>query len=579
MNGNAQHTDVLICGCGSAGITAALWLARYGVSFRMLERRNGPLKRGQADGVQCRTVEIFESFGLAEQLLKEAYHVLELAFWSPDQDNGGIRWSHYAADTEPGLSHMPHVILNQARINEMLTEEMLKCGGPEVDYGFEVKSVEVDAAKADDTDAYPVTVTAEKDGVVQVFHAKYAIVSSIIPCNGVTFPSYLILVQGCDGAHSAVRKALGFKMLGDSTDAVWGVMDLYPRTDFPDVRKKAIIQSAFGNLIIIPREGDSLVRFYIELPSDTVASQVTLEDLHERARLIFQPYTMEIAETSWWSAYAIGQRLADHFHQDYRVFLTGDACHTHSPKAGQGMNVSLQDGHNIGWKLGAFLSGQASEALLETYVSERQQTAAELIEFDRNWTKLFKSSKNGEPIKVSADHIKDQYIQAGRYTAGQAYRYNKSIIVSPEDTSGDASGAGDKKMVVGMRFPSAQVVRYSDARALQLLSVIKADGRWRVVVFAGDIQRDEARDALDKVCPSMTTRSCTHTDELHKSQAATTIQEIVAELIAAKDGPDSIIESLLVLKTKRTELKAQSIPEVFRPTIAPYGVTCKYTYL
>lgn len=106
---------------------------------------------------------------------------------------------------------------------------------------------------------------------------------------------------------------------------------------------------------IIPREGGSLVRFYIQLPVGTVVKEVKLKDLHNQARQIFQPYNMEFAETVWWSAYAIGQRLADNFSKDNRIFLTGDACHTHSPKAGQGMNVSLQDGFNIGWKLAAVL--------------------------------------------------------------------------------------------------------------------------------------------------------------------------------------------------------------------------------
>lgn len=185
-----HHTDVLICGSGSAGLMAALWLAQYRISFRVLETRDGPLATGQADGVQCRTVEIFESFGLADKLLRESYHVLELAFYSPDQQialngsggdeqGGGIRRSHYAPDTEPGLSHMPHVILNQARINEMITDEMLRRGGPDIDYGYEVRDVKVDADAARDSEAYPVTVTALKDGVKEVFRAKYALVSRL----------------------------------------------------------------------------------------------------------------------------------------------------------------------------------------------------------------------------------------------------------------------------------------------------------------------------------------------------------------------------------------------------------------
>ncbi|KAJ4387862.1 hypothetical protein N0V93_008465 [Gnomoniopsis smithogilvyi] len=535
-----HQTDVLICGSGSAGLMAALWLAKYGVSFRVLERRNGPLATGQADGVQCRTVEIFESFGLADQLLKESYHVLELAFYSSDKDTvldraehgghgGGIKWSHYAPDTEPGLSHMPHVILNQAQINEFITEEMLRCGGPEIDYGYEVKDVKVDAGTTADPERYPVTVTTLKDGIEEVFCAKYAL--------------------GCDGAHSAVRKSLGFKMLGDSTDAIWGVTDVYPRTDFPDIRKKAVIQSTSGTLVIIPREGDEMVRFYIELPPNTIASQVTKKDIHERARLIFRPYSMEIAETHWWSAYGVGQRLADHFHEQHRVFLTGDACHTHSPKAGQGMNVSLQDGYNIGWKLGAYLTGQATESLVRTYVSERQKTAAELIEFDRNWSKIFKSNGNGQTSNGDASYVKDQFVKAGRYTAGQAYKYDSSIIVCPSEgesaTEPASNGEKASQLVAGTRFPSAQVVRFSDAKVFQLLSTLQSDGRWRIIVFDGDIQQKEVQNRLDAV--------------------GSAIDLLVRESTPEGHDLDSFIEPLLVLQTERTSIKLSQLPKIFTP--------------
>jgi len=121
-------------------------------------------------------------------------------------------------------------------------------------------------------------------------------------------------------------------MIGDSTDAIWGVMDVFPITKFPDVRKKCAIQSSAGSLLIVPREGGALARFYIEMSHDKKARDITLEDLQAAARQIFAPYEMGFAGTLWWSAYSIGQRLADHFTKDDRVFLTGDACHTHSPK-------------------------------------------------------------------------------------------------------------------------------------------------------------------------------------------------------------------------------------------------------
>ncbi|KAK8055161.1 FAD binding domain-containing protein [Apiospora rasikravindrae] len=518
--------DVLIVGGGSAGLCAGIWLARCGIDFKILERRDGPMRQGQADGVQCRTVEIFESFGIEGPLLREAYHVLELAFWAQSDSvdlgdpktaavpvdgsrggavvmeksgeqgkTGGIARTHYAPDTEPGISHMPHVILNQARMNGMMTEEMTRAAGRDmIEYGVEV-------------------------------------------------------VNGCDGAHSTVRKSLGFKMIGDSHDALWGVMDVYPRTNFPDIRKKVLINSEAGNMVVIPREGDYLVRFYMELPNYAgAAADITLADLHEKARLIYRPYKMEIADTRWWSVYAIGQRQADHFTACHRVFLTGDACHTHSPKAGQGMNVSLQDGYNLGWKLSAVLRGRARPELLETYVSERQKVAADLIEFDRYFTRLFSTSYRTEH-GITPEHFHEQFVRSGRYTAGQAIKYDESAIVCLDGARDSAT-----RLEVGMRFPSAQIVRLCDAKAMQLARALPSDSSWHIVVFAGDIRDGEASARLDEV--------------------SSVLSYVMHEFVPEGVEPNSILHFALVLSGRRTEIELQQIPEVFTPTIGKLQLKC-----
>ncbi|KAF5972880.1 phenol 2-monooxygenase [Fusarium coicis] len=517
----SEKVQVIICGGGSAGLTAAIWLARFNIDFKILERRPGPLEIGQADGVQCRTVEIFENLGISERLLEEAYHVMEVAFWSPD-DNQGLVRKDLAYDTEEGLSHQPHLILNQARINDLMLQEIIRLRGngtSGVLYNSQVEGVRIV-----EDEEYPVEVVTMRNGEPYRYRAKYAI--------------------GCDGAHSTVRKSLGFKMVGDSSDSVWGVMDIYPITNFPDIRKKAMLQSKNdGNLMIIPREGDELVRFYIELPG-TSARDVTEQDLINKVKRIFHPFDIDIAKTVWWSAYVIGQRLADHFTKDHRIFLTGDACHTHSPKAGQGMNVSLQDGFNIGWKMAHVLTGRAPPSVLETYVLERQQTAQQLIEFDRSFSKLF-SSEHRKANGITAKDFHDKFVETGRYTAGMATKYKPSILTSVDENDNSVALG----LTVGMRFPSAPVVRLSDTKPMQLNRNLAADGRWHVLIFCSG---DFARKGLH--------------------EAATELSNLNGIFTPAGESADEVFSHTLLIKAERKTIEMGQLPEVFFPHTGPYNL-------
>jgi phenol 2-monooxygenase len=171
----------------------------------------------------------------------------------------------------------------------------------------------------------------------------------------------------------------------------WGVLDALVTTDFPDIRRKCAIHSANdGNILIIPREGGYLVRIYIELDNVRDGEMlknrtVTPEKLAEVANRILAPYTIDVKDVGWWAVYEIGQRVTDKFddvpaaqmHSRLpRVFIAGDACHTHSAKAGQGMNVSMNDTWNLGWKLASVLQGRAKPELLHTYSDERQKIAS-----------------------------------------------------------------------------------------------------------------------------------------------------------------------------------------------------------
>jgi phenol 2-monooxygenase len=167
-----------------------------------------------------------------------------------------------------------------------------------------------------------------------------------------------------------------------------------------------------------------------------------------------------------------------------RVFICGDACHTHSAKAGQGMNVSLQDAFNLGWKLVAVLEGRAGPELLRTYSIERRAIAQELIDFDKRWSKTMSSPPKdpAHPERGGVDpaELQAQFMQAGRYTAGVATRYVPDTVLTGDSThQGLARG-----FTIGTRFHSAPVIRLADAKPMQLGHVARADAAWRVYAFA-----------------------------------------------------------------------------------------------
>ncbi|MFO1304765.1 MAG: FAD-binding monooxygenase [Burkholderiales bacterium] len=473
-----DEVDVLIVGSGPAGTLLAAQLSAFPhLHTRLVEKRNGPLELGRADGIACRTVETFEAFGLATRLVREAYWVNETVFWRPSKaDRSKIERTGRIQDVEDGLSEFPHVIVNQARLQEYLLEYMRKSPSRLApDYGWDFEGLEVGR----DGERPVVATLRHEDGRRKTVRARYAV--------------------GCDGAHSRVRDAIGAAPHGDFANHMWGVMDVLAVTDFPDIRLKSAIQSAeHGNILIIPREGGYMVRLYVDLgdvePGDRSAvRRITADEAIAAARRVLHPYTLDVRDIVWFSVYEVGQRVTDRFDDVPaeesatrlpRVFIAGDACHTHSAKAGQGMNVSMQDALNLGWKLVSVLEGRAGPELLRTYSLERRAIAQELIDFDKRWSKTM-SSPPRDPAHperggVDPDELQRQFVQAGRYTAGVATRYATGTLLTGPDTHQHLA----RGFTIGMRFHSAPVVRLADAKPMHLGHVARADAAWRLYAFA-----------------------------------------------------------------------------------------------
>ncbi len=549
----ADEVDVLIAGCGPAGLVLAAQLAAFpDIKTRIVERKPGPLELGQADGIACRTVEMFQAFGFAQRLLEEAYWVNETVFWRPDPDDRTkIVRSGRIQDTEDGLSEFPHVIVNQARVHDYLLQVMRESSTKLVPhYNRLVKDVRVG-----DSGEFPVTVTLQRmepdhQGQEEIVRARY--------------------VVGCDGARSSVRQSIGRALVGDVANQAWGVMDVLAVTDFPDIRLKSVIHSANeGNVLIIPREGGYLVRFYIELdklnPDQHLTTRdITSEKLIAAANRIIRPYSVDVKDIAWWSVYEIGQRLCDKFDdvpqnemnsRFPRVFIAGDACHTHSAKAGQGMNVSMQDTFNLGWKLAAVLQGKSSPTILHTYSSERQAIAKELIDFDREFAKMFSAppkelgSADGEG--VDPQEFQSAFVAAGRFTAGTATHYKPSLICAEPAFQHLATG-----LPIGMRFHSAPVVRLVDAKPMQLGHAGGADGAWRIYVFADSRNPMDPASRFGALCKFLDTE-----------------KSPIKRYTPKGDDIDSVIDIRAVLQQGHRDLAVNAMPRLLLPRKGRFALT------
>ncbi|MDI9893294.1 FAD-binding monooxygenase [Rhodococcus sp. IEGM 1381] len=471
-----DEVDVLIVGTGPAGMITAAQLSQFPtVTTRIVEKRTGRLAIGQADGIQARSVETFQAFGFADRITAEAYRITEMAFWKPDpNDPSKIVRAARTPDDATGISEFPHLIVNQARVLDYFAEVMANAPTRmKPDFGYEFCTLEVGDGE------YPVTVTLKQNGGdsagrLRTVRAKY--------------------VVGSDGARSAVRDTIGCTPLGNKAFHAWGVMDVLAVTDFPDIRTKCAIQSGSGGSILhIPREGGHLFRMYVDLGEvaendNRSVRNTSIEDIIAQANEIMHPYTLDVKDVAWHSVYEVGHRVTDRFDdvpaeqvgtRTPHVFITGDACHTHSAKAGQGMNVSMQDGFNLAWKLGHVLEGRSPERLLSTYNAERQVIAQNLIDFDKEWSTMM--AKRPEDFENPSE-LEEFYVKTAEFPAGFMTEYDRSMIVG--DTANQHLATG---FSVGKRFKSVPVVRVCDANPVHLGHHHRADGRWRIYVFADSV--------------------------------------------------------------------------------------------
>lgn len=576
---------------------AVTWFARCGIKARIVDKRGTKIYNGQADGLQCRTLEILDSFEFADRAWKEGNHMLEICLWNPGQD-GVIRRSDRIPDTIPGISRFQQLVLHQGRIERFFLDSLKEHSDIRVERGVLPQSLTFDESKAEDDDAYPIKVTLQHltEDEINPPQSK-ATTNGAAPSDGLYRSNmapddteellnkaandkagtqetiqakYMI---GCDGAHSWTRKQLGYTLDGEQTDYIWGVLDIIPITDFPDIRQRCAIHSAnSGSVMVIPRE-NKLVRLYIQMTTTEKGgepvdrSNITPAMILECAQRTLAPYKLSYEYCDWWTAYQIGQRVGSNFSKNERIFLAGDAVHTHSPKAGQGMNVSMQDTYNLCWKISAVLNGTADRRILKTYQSERRRIAQDLIAFDHKFSRLF----SGRPAKdmmdeagISMEEFKDAFEKGNLFASGVAVDYGASLIVAKDGSSVDQGDGTDVGVInsqravskqqlatnvkLGMRMPSFKVLNQSDARPWHFQEVLRSTGQWRLVVFAGDVSDKVQMSRVQKLGATLAAKD-----------------SFISRFTPAGKPINSVIEILTIHSAPRESTELHDFHDIFHP--------------
>ncbi|CCO32415.1 Phenol 2-monooxygenase [Rhizoctonia solani AG-1 IB] len=385
----STKVDALIIGAGPAGLMCAYNLSQAGLHIRIVDKKAERLQKGQADVLHVRGLEIIDSLGLSSQILKDAQRSVHTATYASSPSvNGEISLVSRKSTVQGVESYMPFMGLYAQSSVEGILREALASGEkyiPSATFAPQFQSLSpahkveveqgvspVEMKVADNHQDYPVTIRLQHpSGQTETVRAKYVI--------------------GCDGAHSWTRSQLGIEMVGETSDQVWGLVDAYVDTDFPDIRVLTAFENNGRRAMLIPREND-MVRFTIQISESDVSvdsqtgrvdrTKVGVDRIMELVKELIRPYRIEFRRVDWSGVYVVGQRLASKYQDENgRVYIVGDACHTHSPHAGQGMNAAISDAHNLSWKLVHVLKAWGTPDLLRTYESERRGFASQLIEF------------------------------------------------------------------------------------------------------------------------------------------------------------------------------------------------------
>lgn len=458
-----KEVDVVVSGGGPVGLTLAAELRLAGLEVALLERRAEPVLQSRALTMHGRTLEMLGLRGLAPRFMARSLRI-------PTGHFAGLptRLDFTACDT----SYPFTLFIAQSETEALLTEWALELG---VDLRRRalVEQIQQPAESAGPREG--VRISGTRDGSQFELRARYLV--------------------GCDGARSLVRQQVGIQFPGLPATKTMLLGDVLLAA--PPKGPVLMQSSAEGGVMIVPLAPLGQHRYRIVLidkqrMGTPQSEPVTLDELRESTRRVAGD-DFGMCEPSWLSRFTDETRLATHYRQG-RVFLAGDAAHTHLPAGGQGMNVGMQDAMNLGWKLAGVVNGLAPESLLDSYHRERHPVGAALY---RNTLAQAALMTHFDPSMLALREVMSELMKLPALNAMLANDLSAFGIGYPAPLVSLPGELAPNSAWTGRRVPDWPL-RMADGSTSSLHSLLH-DGRWLLLrLGAGASEAAETyRPALD----------------------------------------------------------------------------------